>query len=77
MSAELSLEAHPVNNWSEGPSNVLTVDVIAARLRLDTHLSELVVSKHGRLKNIFLFRIKCSKTWLSGQVQMVVMVQLS
>ena len=50
MSAELSLEAHPVNNWSEGPSKVLTVDVIAARLRLDTHLSELVVSKHDRSK---------------------------
>ena len=53
MSAELILEAHPVNNWSEGPSNVLTVDLIAARMSLDTHLSELVVSEHDRSKIFF------------------------
>ena len=37
FSSELSLEAHPVNNWSQGPSKVLTVKFITVRLSLDTY----------------------------------------
>ena len=36
------MEAHPVDNWSKGPSNVLAVEFITARLSLDTHPGEHV-----------------------------------
>ena len=42
VSAELSLDAHPVNNWSEGLQNALAVEYITASLSLDTHPGELV-----------------------------------
>ena len=41
VSAELSLDAHPVNNWSEGLQNALAVECIAATLSY-THPGELV-----------------------------------
>ena len=78
IAAELSFEAHPIDNWREGTSNFLAVSFITARMSLDTHPSEIECFEQGRTKtSIFWSGVICSRTRLSGQVQIVVNVRLS